>query len=452
MSGEEVLVGLLELARRARHATSPRELEFMAVNDSHALAPFRQAALWCPPRVACLSGVVQIEANAPYVQWLGGVFGHLSAQEGASARQISAEDVPEPLRDQWREWLPAHGLWIAESNGNPSPDGTPTRHALLLARDFPWSEREIHVLAEWFDVWSHAWKALQPPQSGWLRRKARGWFSNANGGPWWRRKGIIFGTVTAAVLLCPVRLTVLAPGELVPARPAVVRAPLDGVIEQIHVEPNQDVRKAQPLFDFDEALIRSRLDVAQQGLATAEAEYRQTLQQALTDEQSKIQLTVLRGKIEEKRSEASFLEEQLMRAHVVSPRDGVVLFDDPSEWTGRPVKLGERVMRIASPGETEVEAWIPVADAIPLETGARVSLYLNASPVAPVDATIRYIAHDAVQRPDGNYAYRLRATLSAPTEHRVGSKGTAKLRGDWVVFSYWMLRRPLAGLRTTLGW
>ena len=33
------LATLLELGRRARHAGSAHELEFMAVNDSHALAP-----------------------------------------------------------------------------------------------------------------------------------------------------------------------------------------------------------------------------------------------------------------------------------------------------------------------------------------------------------------------------------------------------------------------------
>lgn len=452
MSGENVLVELLELARRARRAASVRELEFMVVNDSHALSPFRQSALWFPSGVACLSGVVQVEANAPYAQWLAGVFEHLAAQQGSSPRPVSEADVPETLRGQWQEWLPSHALWIAGPAPGASSATSGAGFALLLARDFPWSEHETHLLAEWIDIWSHAWRALQPPQAGWLRRTALGWFRKRDTGPWWRTRRAAAGLVATAVLLCPVRLNVLAQGELVPDRPAVVRAPLDGVIDVVHVEPNQNVTKGQPLFDFDEALIRTRLEVARQGLATAEAEYRQTVQQALTNEESKTQLATLRGKIEEKRSEAVFIEEQSGRARVTAPRDGIVLFEDPSEWTGRPVTLGERVMRIASPGEVEVEAWIPVADAIPVDAGASVYLYLNASPIDPVEATLRYIAHDASQRPDGSYAYRLRARLSAPTEHRVGLKGTAKLQGQWVVFAYRMFRRPLASLRATLGW
>lgn len=286
----------------------------------------------------------------------------------------------------------------------------------------------------------------------WLLRALRQGLSPREGRNGWQRPGVIAAGLSAAVLLCPVRLSVLAPGELVPARPAVVRAPLEGVIETIHVEPNQPVSKGAPLFDFDQALIRSRLEVATQGLATAEAEYRQTVQQALSDEQSKTQLVLLRGKIEERRSEAEYLREQLGRARVTAPREGIVLFDDPSEWAGRPVAVGERVMRIADPGAVEIEAWIPVADAIPVGESAPVSLYLNASPFDPVEGTLRYIAHDAVQRPDGSWAYRLRATLDAATAHRIGLKGTAKLRGSWVALSYWMLRRPLASLRATIGW
>ena len=55
--------------------------------------------------------------------------------------------------------------------------------------------------------------------------------------------------------------------------------------------------------------------------------------------------------------------------------------------------------------------WLPLADAIGLDDQAPLKLYLNASPLAPVTARVRYIAHDAVQRPDGTHAYRVRATL-----------------------------------------
>jgi multidrug resistance efflux pump len=254
------------------------------------------------------------------------------------------------------------------------------------------------------------------------------------------------------VLCIPVRLSVLAPGELVPSDPAVIRAPFDGVVAGFLVKPNDVVKAGQPLLNFDDATVVSRLEVAKQALATAEAEYRQTTQQALADAKYKAQLVVLAGKIEERRAEVAYLQGQLERARVVAPRDGVALFDDPSEWVGRPVVTGERILRVAAADQIEVEAWVGVDDAIPLEPGAPVTIYLNASPFSPVDAKLRYLSHDAVQRPDGAYAYRARAKLEGKSEQRVGMKGTAKLSGRWVPLAYWVLRRPVAAVRQLVGW
>jgi multidrug efflux pump subunit AcrA (membrane-fusion protein) len=254
------------------------------------------------------------------------------------------------------------------------------------------------------------------------------------------------------ILLFPIRLTVLAPGELVPANPAVIRAPLEGVVGSFSVKPNQIVKVGQPLFNFDDASLKSKLEVAQQALSGAQAEYRQSAQLAVTEVKYKGQLALLMGKVEERQAEADYLQGQLERAHILAPQAGIALFDDPSEWIGKPVATGERIMRIAAPDDVEVEAWLAVGDAVPLPVGAPVSLYLNASPLFSVAAQLRYVAHDAVQRPDGSYAYRVRASLDHPTEHRVGLKGTAKLTGSWVPLLYWVLRRPVAGIRQMIGW
>ena len=259
------------------------------------------------------------------------------------------------------------------------------------------------------------------------------------------------GLAALALLALPVRLTVLAPGELVPANPAVIRAPLDGVIGQFHVRPNAAVAAGQVLFSFDEGPIASRLEVARQALASAEAEYRQFAQMALADARSKGQIAGLLGKIGEKRAEAEFLESQFERSRVASPQEGVAIFDDPSEWIGRPVQTGERVMRIAAPGDVEIEAWLTIGDAIPLASAAQVGLYLAADPLATVSGRVRYVSHDATPRPDGSYAYRVRATLDAASGQRVGLKGTAKLYGAWVPLGYWVIRRPLATVRQYLA-
>lgn len=449
--GASPLATLVEMAHRARHVDAAVELDFLAVNGSHALAPYRQGALWFEDRGVCaLSGVVQIEANAPYVQWLERVFRELRA-----AGPVSAFDLDEELGREWAEWLPAYGLWLPMPIG---PDGAQgMRGGLLLARDIPWMDHEVALLTEWADVLRHAFATRVQPL-GWtpaaLRTRIRQRIASdkAAGKPWWRRRAMQAGLALLVVLCIPVRLTVLAPGELVPANPATLRSPLDGVIERFDVRPNELVKKGQPLFDFDEAELATRAAVAQQALATAEAEYRQALQAALTDGKSKAQLATLQGKIEERRAETEYLQGQAARARVTAPRDGIALFDDPSEWIGRPVQTGERIMRIAAPEDVEVEAWLAVGDAIPLAPGAPVSLYLSAGPLDTVAARVRYVGYEAVPRPDGSYAYRVRATLDAASGQRVGLKGTAKLSGARVPVAYWIVRRPLAVIRQTLGW
>ena len=440
---------LWDLARRARQAESDRELGFILTNDTVALAPYRQAALWLAQEgVWSLSGVVQVDANVPYAQWLDAVARHLHALGADAPRPFSAADLPADLAAEWQHWWPTHALWM----GSTAP-GVPG--AALLLRDDPWTPEELAVLQEWAEVWWHAFAALHRPRitrlRGWRQRLSQ-LVASQPGQVWWRQRRVQVALAVLVALLWPVRLTVLAPGELVPANPLVIRAPLDGVIDVFHVQPNQQVKAEQPLFSFDEIVIQSRLEVALQALATAETDYRQTSQLALSDAKSKTQLGLLAGKVEERRAETDALQEQLARARVLAPQPGVVLMDDPSEWIGKPVATGERILRIATLDDVEVEAWVSVADAIRLSPGDAVSLYLSASPLSPVSATLRYMAHDAVQRPDGTFAYRVRATLDGKTSHRVGLKGTAKLHGGWVPMAYWMLRRPVATVRSWLGW
>ncbi len=444
------LLNLLEMGRRARHAATADELAFMLVNGSHSLTPYRQAALWWSDRgVQALSGVVQPDQNAPYVDWLKQVF-KASADLQVGPVRLIPKELPDAVRQAWADWLPAHAILL------PLP-GQPGG-AFLMARDTEWSDSDLALQQEWSQTWLHAWRARTAPTGSraWVQwrnwRQWRGWFQFKDTGlVWYRRKSSWIVGAIALFLFMPVRTTVLAPGEVVPAQPVVVRAPIEGVIERFDVQPNTQVKKDQPLFGFDPVLIETRVNVARQSLETALAQYRQTSQMALVDPKFKIELASQAGSIEEKRAEFEYLKDQKQRATVKAPADGWVLFDDPSSWVGKPVAIGERIMRIAKNDDAEVEAWLPIADAVDLKIGDSVVLYLQADPLSPVSARLVYFSHEAVQRPDGNYAYRVRGQIDADQNPRVGLKGTAKISGRWTFLSYWILRRPLAVIRTTLG-
>ena len=449
----QALATLLDLSRRARAAGSPQELSFLLVNETHRLCPYRQAALWLDGAgVTTLSGIVAIEANAPYVHWLGELFAVLTRTPLVTPVPLDEHSFDDEIGRAWPEWLPPHALVVPVPAAGTLFGGG----ALLLAREASWTEGEAALLTEWVAAWAFA-RAARHVEPLWTRlrrtlRPTRTSRAAPPASPLHRRRTtwIVIGAI--ALLIAPVHLSVLAPADLVPVDPALIRAPLDGVIERVLVTPNQPVAAGDPLVEFDRASLDNRLAVAREALATVEAEYRQKAQQALFDPAVKAQLAVLYGQVTEKSVEADYLAALARRGRVVAPRAGVALLGDPAEWSGRPVVTGERIMVIADEHAVEVEAWLAPADAIDLADGAPVTLYLNAQPLAPVSARLRSVSHEAAERPDGKYAYRVRAALVSGAGHaRVGLKGTARIEGPRVPLVYWMLRRPLAAARAWLG-
>jgi multidrug resistance efflux pump len=248
------------------------------------------------------------------------------------------------------------------------------------------------------------------------------------------------------------RLTVLAPAEIVSSKPAIIRVPIEGVVDEFFVKPNQKVVEGQPLLKLDLTSLKSRLQIAQQETQVATTEYRQRTLQSLSDAKSRTQLASQEGKASEKKLETAYVKDLLEKAQIKSPRDGVAIFDDPSQWIGKPVAAGERVMIIANERDIEIEAWLSVSNAIDLPRNAKVTFYLNTSPLSPIEGVVKSIGYEAIQRPDSTYAYRLRADVSSKhLNQRIGLKGTAKVSGRYVPLAYWVFRKPLALARQLLG-
>jgi HlyD family secretion protein/Biotin-lipoyl like len=443
---DEELLGLgtlVQLGKRARRAATIEELSFIAVNETHALVPYRQAALWrCDAKgagsILALSGTPAIERNAPFALWLERVLAALDRADGdVPARAVGAADLPKELGEEWVQWLPARALWLALRGRDGAPLG-----ALFLARDPPWQERDGRLLLELAEVYGHAWAALRRGRRRPLRLL-------------WRRDHRIQAAIAVALLALlwvPVTQSALAPAEVVPLEPTVVRAPLEGVIEKIAVQPNQDVAAGQLLLTLEPTTVQNRLEVARKALDVAEAEYRQAAQQSLLDDKSRSQLAALQGRLEQRRAEVAYVESLLDRLSVKADRAGIAVFDDPNDWTGRPVTIGERILTIADPSRAELEMRLSVPDAITLEPGAPVAFFLNVAPEHSIRAELRYASYEATAAPDGVLSYRLKASIvgdEAPP--RIGLKGTAKIYGQRVSLFYFLMRRPLAALRQLVG-
>lgn len=434
---------LVQLGKRARSAATIEELAFIAVNETHQLVPYRQAAMWRRDAkgvgsVLAVSGAPAIERDAPFGLWLARVMAALDRGDtGAPGRVVGASDLPAELGQEWTDWLPARAIWLLL----PDRDGVPLG-GLLLARDPPWQEGEGRLLAELADIYGHAWGALRG-------RRRQSWRML------WRRSHRVKAAIAVAVFgvfWLPVTQSALAPAEVVPLEPAVVRAPLDGVIEQVVVQPNQEVKADQLLLTLDPNTVQNRLEVARKAQEVAEAEYRQAAQQSLFDDKSRAQLAALQGRLEQRRAEVAYVSSLLDRLSVKADRSGIAVFEDRNDWTGRPVTIGERILTIADPNQAELEIRLSVPDAITLEPGAPIAFFLNVAPERSIGAVLRYASYEATPSPDGVLSYRLKASFNTgQAPPRIGLRGTAKIYGQRVSLFYFLMRRPLAAVRQVLG-
>jgi len=463
------LATLVLLMRRAREADGEDALGFVLVNETLRLLPFRQAALWrdgaigALGRVTALSGLAETDPTAPYVQWLAALFrvlpgaagagnadGAGNAAAGASApspasaanppiaRALTAADLPPDLGADWPHWLPAHALWLRLDPANGHGRG-----ALLLARDAPWTDADIGLGAEFAAAAAHA-QAAWAPRRGW-RELAGDWLKAG------RRR--VWLLIALALLACvPVRLTVLARGEVVPQDAFLVRAPLNGVIDRIDVLPNQAVEAGAALFSLDATALAGQHALASKARETAEETWRQSAQRAVTDDRGKLDMTLDRARLDERAIEADTSARQLDRLRVSAARAGVVVFSDRDDWLGRAVAVGEKVMTLADPARVELTAWLPASESIRIGPGTRVTLYPNAAPAESYDATITRVAYRAEAGEDGILAFRLQASFDADgAPPRIGQIGTARVHGDWMPLAWYALRRPLTSARQWLG-
>jgi hypothetical protein len=116
------------------------------------------------------------------------------------------------------------------------------------------------------------------------------------------------------------------------------------------------------------------------------------------------------------------------------------------------VVTGERILLLADPKDAGVLVWLPVADAINLNTGAEMRLFLHVAPLSPLAARLTQTSYQATLSPEGVASYRIRGAFDGPAaEARVGLKGTAKLYGRRVFLGYVLFRRPLAAVREWTG-
>ncbi len=436
-------LALLEFERRIQSAASNREVAFRAVNDGSQVLRFDQAVLWrldvfSRPLVAAASGLADVSVDSPYQQWLVRLIQTITPASFEASRTLTTAELPEAIAEDGADWCPGHILHCPLRGPNGAALG-----GILFFRAQPFTEAE-HAAAEWiarstgYALW--AWRSERSGIKRWLKSRKT-----------WRQLAVAAVLVALACLI-PVRLSVLAPAEITSARPIPVTSPLDGAVREILVKPNQIVRADELLAVLDDTGLRNRLELASRGLNIARADLQRATFKSFSDEASRFELQVLNARTQEKLAEVTYLTELLEKSKLTAPQGGIAVFSSQEDWRGRPVQVGERIMMIADPSLIDVTIYVPPEDAVELERGSEVNLLLHVDPLSPLEARIERSSYEATVAPDGTLAYVVRAQL-LPGQGlpRIGLRGTAKIYADRVTLGYYLLRKPLAFFRRTLG-
>ena len=435
------LLALLKLEAEARDAGTFDELQFLVASETRKLTRSRQVFVFGRVRtgdlqIKVISGLPAVDRSAPLVQAIEGIVAKLRQdQDLAKAREFDINAYGGTYSEFTSGYPFSALVWLPFLDRQRAVIG-----GMLLAREQPWSESDIVVGRRLSETFAHALRELsgQPPL---YRSFLPG-----------RRTAALALLLSGALLFLPVSMTTLAPFEIGPENGFVVAAPIEGIIEDIAVEPSASVVDGQTLVRMTDTMLKNRLGIAEREVQVADARLKTSTQMAFADAKGRHELGLAMSEVELKTAERDYARDMLARSVVRAPKSGIAVFSDKKQLIGRPVAIGERIMEIADPSHVEALVDVPVGDAIVLKAGARVKLFLDAEPLKPRDAIIRAADYQARVRPGNVVSFRVVAGIEdgkAPL--RLGARGTAQLYGDKVSLGFYMFRRPLTVLRQWTG-
>lgn len=439
-----MLAALQQLTLEAGRCTHRRQLIFHMLNHTVRYCPYDRAVLFAingrRRRYLGVSGGIEAARQSPLVdEWTRAVAALPDANQATIIEPDAHADAPSAWQALAKRtnglsalWLPIHsrgrlvaGMWLERWNGERF--AATTRAAL-------------EPLATAYGV---AWAAVG-------RRAPRGsrhWF--AHRGAWLTLAAV---AIVSACLLLSVPLRIVAPCEVVPRDPLTIAAPLNGVIDEVTVLPGRSVQAGELIAIYDKRVALEELNIARQQVQVIESDLQRARVQALDEPINRAEVALLENRLQQERTRLRLAQYRVDRLEIRAPESGVVALDDPESWRGRPVQVGQQIMQIVNPDQTKLRIWLPERDNIPFDANRPLTVVLDATPQHTHAARLRFLSNHSEIRSDGTACFRAEAEWPhTPAAAKLGLRGAAVLYGEDVSLGFWLLRRPLATLRTWLG-
>ncbi|WP_418315723.1 efflux RND transporter periplasmic adaptor subunit [Piscinibacter sakaiensis] len=251
--------------------------------------------------------------------------------------------------------------------------------------------------------------------------------------------------VVLASLFVPITHRVGAPARIEGAVQRIVAAPLDGYLAKTHVRPGDTVRAGDVLVelaDQDLLLEQRRWEGA---LAQQENAYAAALARS-----DRAQFVITQGKAGEARAQLDLVRQQLSRARLVAPIDGVVIKGDLSQGLGAPVQRGDTLITLAPAEQFRLIVNVDERDVAHIQPGQSGRLALASTPGDPLAFVVERVTPVAAVH-DGRNAFEVEARLLAAAPLlRPGLQGVAKIDAGERSLAWIWSHRAIDWLRLSL--
>ena len=265
-------------------------------------------------------------------------------------------------------------------------------------------------------------------------------------------KWTVIASVTA-VMFFPISMTALAPVEVVAKDPTIVTSPVNGVVKEVLIKTNENVKLGTELVKLDDLNFKNQYEIALQELEVAEAELLRIKQSSFTNSDDKARLVELSTEVGLRKKEAAYAEEQLKYSIISADREGIAVVEDFTDWQGRPVNIGEKILTIADPEQIEFQIFLPTKDSLLIKKEARVKVFLDSDPLNSLDGKVLRTSYKPALTSENILAYKIVANYhdSQGEVPRIGLRGTAKIYGQKTSIFYYIFRVPINLTRQFLG-
>lgn len=441
---------LLQLEHNCRNCESIKELYYQIVNETRNLVNYSQGVLLTIDfsgkyKVVGISDIPVVDSTSPYVQWIENIIIDLNNSE--KSKDIFVVDTENDLKQidlkSMHEFSPSNILFIPLKSIKENRE---INYILLLFKEEKWLEKDILILKHLSSSLAYFLFAMRSTGISQILKKIS-----------LKNKYLKISIFLLIILMfLPVKLSVLAPLEVEAKNPYVVTSPLNAVIEEVKVFPNDKIEKEQLLVKFDDVDFNNNYLVAKRTLDVANAQLHTVKQSSFFDATQKSQISQLESQVKLKEAELNFAQEQLSKTKIYAKEDGIAIINNPNDWKGKPVTTGERVFLIAKPQSIELKIMLPVSEAIFLEENALVKAFFDNDPTNSWSGKVKYISYKPELTEQNVLSYKITADFDDIKENgyipSIGLRGTAKIYSKKVTLFFYLFRKPITAVRQWIGW